>query len=82
MLANDIGMSRSALSSRFSEMVGKSVMQYVTEWRMQFAREELLTTGPTLALLAERYGYQSEAAFSRAFKRVFGTPPGALRRAA
>ena len=80
MLAKEIGMSRSALSARFSELVGESVMHYITEWRMQLAREELQTTPQTLAVLAEKYGYQSEAAFSRAFKRVFGLSPGAVRR--
>lgn len=78
-LASQVGMSRSALSARFSELVGQSVMQYVTEWRMQLAREELIKTRQTLAVLAEKYGYQSEAAFSRAFKRVFGEAPGRLR---
>ena len=79
-LAKEIGMSRSALAARFSELVGESVKQYITEWRMQLARDELLTTGQNLAVLAEKYGYQSEAAFSRAFKRVFGASPGHVRK--
>lgn len=78
-LAHDIGMSRSALSARFSELVGQSVMQYITEWRMQLAREELMETEQTIAVLAEKYGYQSEAAFSRAFKRIFGEAPSHAR---
>ena len=82
MLAREIGMSRSALAARFSELVGESVKHYITEWRMQLAREELPTTLQTLALLAEKSGYQSEAAFSRAFKRVFGVTPGAVRKQA
>ena len=81
-LASHVGMSRSALSARFSELVGQSVMQYVTEWRMQLAREDLIETRQTLALIAEKYGYQSEAAFSRAFKRVFHVTPGRARDAA
>jgi AraC-like DNA-binding protein len=80
MLASEVGMSRSALSARFSELVGESVKHYITEWRMQLARDELLTAPQTLAVLAEKYGYQSEAAFSRAFKRVFGASPGNVRK--
>ncbi|MFK7915348.1 MAG: AraC family transcriptional regulator [Pseudomonadales bacterium] len=80
-LASAIGMSRSALSARFSKLVGQSVMQYLTEWRMQLAREELVETGQPVAALMEKYGYQSEAAFSRAFKRVFGVAPGRARQA-
>ena len=72
----EIGMSRSALAKRFSELVGDSVKHYITEWRMQLARDELLTSPQTVAVLAEKYGYQSEAAFSRAFKREFGVSPG------
>jgi AraC-like DNA-binding protein len=80
LLAREVGMSRSALSARFSELVGEPVKHYITEWRMQLARDDLLTSPQTQAVLAEKYGYQSEAAFSRAFKRVFGVPPGAVRR--
>lgn len=79
-LASEIGMSRSGLSSRFSDLVGESVMRYITDWRMHLAREELLTSGQSLGELAEKYGYQSEAAFSRSFKRVFGVSPGSVRR--
>lgn len=79
-LAKEVGMSRSGLSARFSERVGQSVIQYLTEWRMQLAREELLELRQPLAALAEKYGYTSEAAFSRAFKRVFGVAPGSVRR--
>ncbi|MCR9278034.1 MAG: AraC family transcriptional regulator [Pseudomonadaceae bacterium] len=80
MLAREVGMSRSALSARFSEFVGQSVMQYLTEWRMQLAREEIVETGQTVAAVAEKYGYHSEAAFSRAFKRIFGVSPGSARK--
>lgn len=79
-LAHETGMSRSALSARFSKLVGQSVIQYLTEWRMQLAREELLETGKTIAALVDKYGYQSEAAFSRAFKRTFGVTPGNARK--
>lgn len=81
-LAGEIGMSRSALAARFTELVGESVKQYITEWRMQLARDELQTTSQTLEVVAEKYGYQSEASFSRAFKRVFGVSPGSVRREA
>jgi AraC-like DNA-binding protein len=77
-LANQIGMSRSSLAARFKQLVGRSVMQYVTEWRMQLARLELVD-GYTVAQVAENYGYQSEAAFSRAFKRIFDLSPGQVR---
>ncbi len=81
-LAREVGMSRSALAARFSELIGDSVKSYITEWRMQLARDELLTSPRTLAVLADKYGYQSEAAFSRAFKRVFGASPGTVRKQA
>ncbi|MEM9623000.1 MAG: AraC family transcriptional regulator [Pseudomonadota bacterium] len=79
-LAGEIGMSRSALAARFSELVGDSVKRYLTEWRMQLARDELMTSPQPLATIIEKYGYQSEAAFSRAFKRVFGVAPGSMRK--
>jgi AraC-like DNA-binding protein len=55
-------------------------MQYLTRWRMQLAQHALQTEGATVAELATRLGYQSEAAFARAFKRVTGVAPGAMRR--
>ena len=79
-LAGEVGLSRSGFSARFTELVGESVMQYVTDWRMQLARAQLLETADPLAVLADRLGYQSEAAFSRAFKRVFGVSPGSIRK--
>jgi AraC-like DNA-binding protein len=56
-------------------------MQYVTRWRMHVAFAALQDGGVTVAQLADQLGYRSEAAFARAFKRVIGTPPGAVRRA-
>lgn len=79
-LASEIGMSRSGLAARFSELVGDSVKRYITEWRMQLARDELMTSPVSLLVLAEKYGYQSEAAFSRSFKRIFGMSPGRVRK--
>ena len=73
-------MSRSAFSARFTEVVNEPAMQYVTRWRMRLAHSALETEGVTVAELADRLGYRSEAAFARAFKRVIGLPPGAVRR--
>ncbi|CAA6803788.1 MAG: AraC family transcriptional regulator [uncultured Thiotrichaceae bacterium] len=78
-LAKEVGMSRSGFSARFTHLVGESAKRYLTHWRMQLARAQLLETTDTLAILAERNGYQSEAAFCRAFKRVFGVSPGSVR---
>ena len=81
-LANEAYMSRSAFSARFTHLVGESAMRYLTRWRMQLARTHLRETSDPISVLAGRLGYQSEAAFCRAFKRVFGVPPGSVRRAA
>jgi AraC-like DNA-binding protein len=78
-LAKEVGMSRSGFSARFTDLVGESVMCYLTQWRMQLARVQLQETSAPLSVLADRLGYQSEAAFCRAFKRVFGVPPGSVR---
>lgn len=80
-LAEEVGMSRSAFSARFSELVGESPMRYVTRWRMHVALSWLRESEVTLADVAFRLGYQSEAAFSRAFKRFVGVSPGTARRA-
>lgn len=81
-LAEDVAMSRSAFAERFTRLVGESAGRYITRWRMHLAVESLKGDGATAAEIAERYGYRSEAAFSRAFKRVVGRPPGAVRREA
>jgi AraC-like DNA-binding protein len=80
-LAREVGMSRSGFSARFTELVGDSAMRYLTQWRMQLARGQLQETKDGLAVIAVRLGYQSEAAFCRAFKRVFGVSPGSVRQA-
>ncbi len=80
MLAGDVAMSRSAFAARFSELVGEPAMRYVTRWRMLLALSSLREEGATVAELADRLGYRSEAAFSRAFKRVLGISPGEARR--
>jgi len=79
-LAREIGMSRSGFSARFTALVGESVLQYLTGLRMQLAHRELLQSADSLVKIAERVGYHSEPAFNRAFKRVMGVPPGAVRR--
>lgn len=81
-LAKEVGMSRSGFSARFTNLVGESAKRYLTQWRMQLARTQLQQSSDSLSVLAEHLGYQSEAAFSRAFKRVFGVPPGSVRHAA
>jgi AraC-like DNA-binding protein len=81
-LAHELALSRSAFAARFSDLVDEPAMAYVTRWRMQVAQDALENEGATVAELADRLGYRSEAAFARAFKRVIGIPPGAVRRAA
>ncbi len=79
-LAAEAALSRSAFAARFTELVGEPAMQYVTRWRMQLALSWLQEERTPLAELALRLGYQSEAAFSRAFKRFNGMSPGEARR--
>jgi AraC-like DNA-binding protein len=79
-LANEVAMSRSAFAARFTELVGEPAMKYVVRWRMHVAARTLREEKATVSELAERLGYESEAAFSRAFKRVIGIAPGAARR--
>lgn len=81
-LADELPMSRSAFAARFTELVGEPVMSYVARWRMHVAVAALKDEGATVGQLADRLGYRSEAAFSRAFKRVIGVSPGAVRRSA
>lgn len=79
-LADEVAMSRSAFAARFTELVGEPAMHYVARWRMQLAVATLRDNGATVKELADRLGYQSEAAFSRAFKRIIGVPPATIRR--
>jgi AraC-like DNA-binding protein len=79
-LARDVGLSRSVLAARFAGLVGLPPMHYLAKWRMQIA-SELLSGGSTnIATVAAETGYGSEAAFSRAFKKMVGVPPSAWRR--
>lgn len=81
-LARIAGMSRSGFSARFTELMGEPAMRYLTRWRMQMARLQLKTGSEPIIAIAEKLGYQSEAAFSRAFKRVFEVAPGKVRKKA
>lgn len=79
-MADLMGTSRSVFSERFSEVVGISPLRYVTDLRMRIAAQWLEQEGSSVADVAFRLGYGSQAAFTRAFKRVIGVSPGAQRR--
>jgi AraC-like DNA-binding protein len=79
-LARDVGASRSGLAQRFTELTGEAPMRYLTGWRVQLAKHLMLQAGLPIAEVATRVGYDSEAAFNRAFKRHVGEPPAAWRR--
>jgi AraC-like DNA-binding protein len=79
-LGRRVGLSRSALHERFVQLIGVPPMQYLAQWRMQVAARLLLETRATVAAIALDVGYESEAAFARAFKRLVGRPPAAWRR--
>jgi len=79
-LAAGVAMSRSAFADRFTTLVGQPPMQYLAQWRMQLAARRLATGSAKVAAIAETVGYESEEAFSRAFKRLMGVSPGAWRR--
>jgi AraC family transcriptional regulator, alkane utilization regulator len=81
-LARQVGLSRSALAERFSDVMGEPVFAFLTRWRLQLAAEELLTTPRTIAAIAHAAGYESAGAFSFAFKRSFGKPPSVWRKKA
>ena len=79
-LAQAVGMSRAGFAARFTALVGEPVLHYLTGLRMGLAHRALLETTDSLAVIAERVGYHSEPAFHRAFRRVMGVAPGAVRR--
>lgn len=79
-LARAVCMSRSAFAARFTAMVGSAPMAYITQWRLNVARARLVETTDPQADIALELGYQSEAAFCRAFKRHFLVSPGSLRQ--
>ncbi len=79
-LAAEAAMGRSSFARHFNELTGMPPMQYLTAWRMQEAKTLLTTTTLSLSHIAEQCGYESEAAFRKAFKKTVGTPPGQVRR--
>ena len=78
-LANEVGISRSALVERFTRYLSEPPMAYLTRWRLQLGARSLENTSRGVAEIAADVGYESEAAFNRAFKREFGQPPGRYR---
>lgn len=79
-LAREASMSRSAFAARFTELVGEPAMRYVTRWRMHFAQARLKEGNATVSEVALTLGYESEAAFNRAFRRLLGISPGMAKR--
>ena len=79
-LARTIASSRSVLAERFTRIVGVAPMLYLTRWRLQLAAERLARGSAKVAAIGAQVGYDSEAAFSRAFKRETGHSPGEWRR--
>jgi len=79
-LAGEAAMSRSAFAARFKELVGESAVRYSARLKMQAAFVALRDEAASIGELAARFDYESEAAFSRAFKRFMGTSPGSVRR--
>ncbi|VVP68002.1 IS5 family transposase IS4811 [Pseudomonas fluorescens] len=79
-LALEAGMSRSVFAERFTALVGQPPMQYLTLWRMHLAAQQLREGRGNVGQIGYAVGYESEAAFSRAFKRQFGMSPGMWRR--
>lgn len=79
-LAREVGLSRSVLAERFTDLVGTPPLHYLAKWRMQIALSSLEIGNANIATIAAEIGYESEAAFSRAFKKMLGVPPSAWRR--
>jgi AraC-like DNA-binding protein len=79
MLAKEVGVSRSSLAERFSSFVGTPPMQYLQKWRLQIAASKLSDGISSIAEIGAEIGYESEAAFSRAFKKAVGLPPAEWR---
>ena len=80
-LAKEAASSRSNVARRFTDLVGQPPMHYLTQWRMQVAANLLVQSGAKVAAIGTEVGYDSEAAFSRAFKKATGLAPGAWREA-
>ena len=78
-LAREVTLSRATLTRRFTSLVGEAPLSYLTRWRMDLAAGQLRDTDDAVSAIAHRVGYTSEFAFSRAFSRVRGQPPGRYR---
>jgi AraC family transcriptional regulator, alkane utilization regulator len=81
-LAREVAVSRSVLAQRFTELVGEAPMRYLANWRMQLAKQMMREGARNIQDVATRVGYDSEAAFNRAFKRATGSPPATWRKGA
>jgi AraC-like DNA-binding protein len=81
-LAREAGSSRTVLAERFHAVMGQAPIEYVTSWRMQLAADRIRNSSESIATIAADVGYESEAAFNRAFKRVTGVTPGRWRDSA
>jgi AraC-like DNA-binding protein len=79
-LARQCGTSRTVMAERFVQFTGTPPMHYLAKWRMQVAAEMLNRGNANMATIAAEIGYESEAAFSRAFKKMMGVPPSAWRQ--
>jgi AraC-like DNA-binding protein len=82
LLAEEAGISRSALTEKFTRFIGQAPMAYLTDWRLELGAEALRSTSRSVQRVALDSGYESEAAFNRAFKRRFSLPPARYRREA
>jgi AraC-like DNA-binding protein len=79
-LAREVALSRSVLAQRFTDLVGETPMRYLANWRMQLAKQMMRDGMHNIQDVATRVGYESEAAFNRAFKRATGSPPATWRK--
>jgi len=78
-LGKEAGVSRSVLAERFRRYLNEAPMAYLTRWRLQLGAQKLTSTSYSVAQIASEVGYESEAAFNRAFKREFTLPPARFR---
>jgi AraC-like DNA-binding protein len=81
-LAREVAVSRSVLAQRFTDLVGEAPMRYLANWRMELAKQMMREGARNIQEVATRVGYDSEAAFNRAFKRATGSPPATWRKGA
>jgi AraC-like DNA-binding protein len=79
-LAREVGLSRTVLAERFMHYLGQPPIQYLTKWRLSLAADHLRASSTSIGRVAQHVGYDSDASFTRAFKREFGLPPATWRR--